>query len=129
MNNPTHCAWCGAKFPDPPKDFGPTGYAIIPMTKETVCYACADRWTREQMLASDKFGVYLSSDGKTLTTWTGGELARVTDEWKSSGGGFHFGPLTHVRAIAPDGSLWYGKGSGRGMCLTIHRQRSGRKSA
>ncbi len=63
---------------------------------------------------------YLSSDGKTLTTWTGDELARVTRE-TSSRTGWQRSSMTHIRAVAPDGSQWHGKGAGRGMCLKIHR--------
>jgi hypothetical protein len=113
------CARCGATFPELAGNGVTTGYATLRDSGERICYACADAQQRADMLTADKYGVYLSSDGKTLTTWTGGELARVTSE-TTSRTGFHGTKLTHIRAVGA-GAKWYGKGAGRGMCLTIHR--------
>ena len=72
---------------------------------------------------AERYVCYLSGDGKQLTTWTGDELATVTRE-TTSRTGFHGSTLTHIRAIAPDGSTWYGKGAGRGMCIMIRRAKA-----
>lgn len=117
---PTHCAKCGNDFPPIASNGVAAGYAITGNGSH-ICYTCADEQQRADMRQFDKYGAYLSSDGKSLTTWTGSELAKVISEKTVSGGGFHFGSLTAIRAKAPDGSIWYGKGSGRGMLLRIRK--------
>lgn len=120
---PPTCADCGKDFPVLPKNhIGGTGYAILPNGAH-VCYSCADARQREDLKTADKFGAYLSGDGKRITTWTGGELARVVGEGQSQTG-WHGSNITYVNAVAPDGSLWYGKGGGRGMCIVIRRRKA-----
>lgn len=111
---------CGHNPSPPEGGTGAAGYART-TTGRTVCYPCATEHEREQMraaaLAGQPFAAYLSSDGREITTWTGGTLARVISE-RASGQGFGT-KITHIRAIDPHGRRWHGKGSGRGMFLTI----------
>lgn len=62
-------------------------------------------------------GVYVSSDGQTITAWKGENLGRITwSEEKLSG---FAGRLLHVNAVDEFGGTWYGKGLGKGMCITL----------
>lgn len=124
--------------PTPPTHFYSTGVPIttgyarmhkgctVPSTGKRIraggraCYSCTDECQRRDMALADVFLCYLASDGRTMTTWTGGQLARVTSE-TTSRTGWYRSRITHVRAVAPDGSVWYGKGAGRGMFIRIHR--------
>jgi hypothetical protein len=72
---------------------------------------------------------YVSSDGKHITTWTGDVLMTVTSE---NTGVKHRDPrwydslsqrLWYYRATDANGNRWYGKGSGRGMSIRMHRAR------
>lgn len=94
-----------------------SGYAVLP-DDTRVCYDCADRLQREDMLVKDEVWGYLSGDGKKFTTWTGGELARVTEEGAARTG-WHGKEITYIRAVSPDGRRWYGKNGGRGMALRL----------
>jgi hypothetical protein len=115
---------CGCPVPPFGEVFpgtGTCGYAMRPTEEgmQYVCIPCAEEAELQAFLSAEVCGCYLSSDGRALTTWTGKQLARVTQEWSSRGG---FGAkLTHVRAVDSAGRRWYGKGSGRGMCLTVRR--------
>lgn len=80
----TRCK-CGSTFPLHPAGYiGGTGYAILP-DGERICYACADRMQIEELKDRSKpFCAYVSLVAKDswlgykITTWTGGELMRVT---------------------------------------------------
>lgn len=112
---------CGHEWSPPEGGTGAAGYART-VTGRTVCYRCADEHEREAMraaaLAGEPFAAYLDSDGRTITTWTGGTLARVTDEVVRLAFGGR-AEVTHIRANDPHGRHWYGKGSGRGMFIVI----------
>lgn len=118
----TNCSTCGAAFPIHPAGYsGGTGYASH-ADGSKVCYSCADTEQRAELTTANVYGVYLSGDGKSLTTWTGGKLATVTHE-SDAKTGFYGSTIRSVRAVTPDGSHWYGKGRGRGMCLTVRRNK------
>ena len=126
--NPTHCDKCRGELPKhEPGYCGGSGYAVT-RSGTVLCYPCSNELEREQMAGAQSYVAYLSSDGKTLTTWPGGELARVVAT-SASRTGFYGSSITYVRAVAPDGSVWYGKGAGRGMILTIRRVKSSRPIA
>lgn len=80
--------------------------------------------------APDRIG-YLSSDGKTLTTFTGDTLAHVT--WSSVAhlSGFYGVEYrrTYFRARDALGRVWYGNGLGRGMFARMHLTKKHRKVA
>lgn len=100
-----------------------TGYARHAVTNKTMCYGCADSQAAADMSAEDKYGAYLSGDGKNITTWSGGVLARVTYEGKARTG-FHDSEITYLRARDANGATWYGRNGGRGMCVTIKRAKN-----
>lgn len=108
-----------------------TGSATDGRTGRTYCYPCANVAESAAFLASD---TYLGYDTPTdpvaggsrrdlITTWTGGELARVTHRWIGRGG---FGSrMVYLRAIAPDGSRWHGRHSADwSEAVTLHRSKS-----
>lgn len=123
---------CGHSVPATPPGLG-TGYAIMITPKtaptgrmvdvgERACYECTDTMQRTDMTTATVFGVYLSSDGTKVTTWTGGKLGTVTwlgpVRYTPTGGEFH-----HINITAHDGSKWYGTAMGHGMCGTIRRNK------
>jgi hypothetical protein len=73
-----HCANCGAVCPPAPPQGGASGYAITQDNRK-ICYSCSDNMQREELKdRSRPFFAYVSSDGKEITTWTGGKLMTVT---------------------------------------------------
>lgn len=95
------------------------GYARL--EGRTLCYSCADDWARADMRDHNSVFAYVSQDGKTVTTWTGGELARVT--WHRSevrytptGGRYE----RHYYNARGDGG-WHGIGAGPGMYVRLRR--------
>lgn len=93
------------------------GYATL-IDGRRVCYPCADDAQRRQVAQGNRFVGYLASDSRTVTTWTGGELARVR-QTKPAGA-----DAVSVWARTPDGRSWYGRGSGPGMVLSLRAVRS-----
>ncbi len=114
------CSDCGSTI-TPPAACGPTGYAITPDGRK-ICYSCSNAAERADFAAADRYAAYLSGDGRHVTTWPGGELARVT-YCRSHRGGFG-GEYVTVDATGPDGSRWYGRGGGRGMYLRLRRRKA-----
>lgn len=96
-----------------------TGYAIWP-NGLTSCYTCSDARQREELArrTSEPYTGYVSGDGKTFTTWTGGKLGRIVYENKG-----RRGERYHYQVRTPDGRLWWGRNGGmfggRGCALTI----------
>jgi hypothetical protein len=92
------------------------------------CYACSDAAESAAFLAADRYTAYEtewpSTFGYRLTTWLGHELARVTSRTIGRGG---FGSrVVYLRAVAPDGSRWYGRHSADwSECVTLHRCKGG----
>lgn len=119
----THCTRCNAPFPAPPPTSGAAGYAIT-RAGARICYPCADATHRAEVAAlepGESFTCYLSSDGKTITTCTGGALATVTELRPVKAGGFipRYAALVSVHAVTPQGVHLYGRGAGKGMCITM----------
>jgi hypothetical protein len=101
---------------------GTTGYARKRDTSECICYACADDEHRADMQRSGECFAYLDVDGKHITTWSGGKLLTVTREWQTSAGGFAGNvQITRVWARDTAGSMWHGRGPGRGMYVRLKR--------
>lgn len=110
----TLCADCGTECKPSPGGLG-TGYAIF-RDGARVCYACADKRQLADIEASqigDKFPAYVSSDGRKITSWTGGELMRVIHwgdkhPWtlRSS-----WGARYYLRAVDAKGRVWSGTGA------------------
>lgn len=110
---------CGHARPIAPIN-GATGVAILPDGSE-ICYACADERTRERMRHEDTIGAYLASDGLSVTTWSGGVLARVISA-HTRRVGFGRTSQTYWRAVDANGRHWYGRG-GRGMHTTMRARK------
>lgn len=118
----THCEKCNAAFPSRPHTGATSGYAITPKGIY-VCYACADAMQREELKDRSKsFFAYVSSDGKRITTWTGGTLMTVTQSWPCqltrSSHSHDSRSYKCIRATDVHGGRWYGRGSA-GVCIKM----------
>ncbi len=100
---------------------GAAGYATM-RDGRRICYAHADQSEREAIAAAggrgERFTAYVSGDGRAITTWTGGVLARVT-EHGSSRSGFYDSMIHYWTATTPDGRVWFGRNGGTGMAITL----------
>ena len=92
-----------------------TGYATD-LAGRTMCYPCADSAQAAEVAASkpgDKFCAYVSSDGRTVTTWTGGVLMRsvlfgAAHPWSRRS--WHE-TRHYMTAVDVDGRVWSGVGA------------------
>jgi len=115
------CTRCGypcetARF-DIPGTYGPTLPAIARMrsTDAVVCDYCVADEIRAALSRGERAHVYLSSDGRYLTTWGGSVVARV-DATHVADAGFCRDQTWHYgRTIGPDSVEVSGRGPGRGM--------------
>jgi hypothetical protein len=78
------------------------GYGTLPDGRR-VCVDCAEETERGDMRTARRFTAYLSSDGRNVTTWTGGVLARVTRMTRND-------RQTFIRARDSYGQSWAGIG-------------------
>jgi hypothetical protein len=98
-----------------------TGTAHTPDGRE-ICWTCADQEQREALKDRTKAaGGYLASDGRTVTTWTGGKLGTVTSattvrlaRWSA----FHGKTMQAIRVRDVHGNMWHGRTS-PGMSVTL----------
>jgi hypothetical protein len=101
-----------------------TGYARM-ADGSSLCYPCADEHERQAMrdaaaTPGAAFLAYVSSDGKSLTTWPGGILANVTGHTVARTG-WNRSQVHRWWAVSPDGAHWYGSNAGEGMCIAVRR--------
>lgn len=134
----TRVADCGHEYARPEGGTGgAAGYARLADTQyvpalrrtlptdSTVCYPCADSIQRRELIdGRNQIGGYLSGDGHTITTWTGGDLMRVTwlsgpDRRVTPTGGQYERWYIDARDIW--GQLWRGIGSGHNMFVRMRR--------
>jgi len=118
MDNEQRILVCGHK----PSEHGPhtTGTAHTQDGRE-ICWTCADAEQVASLKDRKPTGGYLSSDGTTITTWTGGELARVT--WSRSckltrQSWTHGKDYRTINARDVHGNYWTGRGS-PGICINL----------
>ncbi len=87
-----------------------------------ICWACADREQVEGLRDRTKpAGGYLSSDGKTVTTWTGGKLGTVTSSTTihlAKYSWIHGKTMQAIRVRDIHGGMWYGRTS-PGVCVNL----------
>lgn len=87
-----------------------------------ICWTCADREQVEAMRDRSKpTGGYLSSDGRTVTTWTGGYLGTVvrsTPVRLARWSWCHGKTMQAIRVRDVHGAMWYGRTS-PGVCVTL----------
>jgi hypothetical protein len=91
-----------------------------------LCFDCCNAGERAEFAAAETYCAYMSSDGRAITTWPGGELATVTYSARHRGG--FGGEYFTVDATAPDGARWYGRGGGPGMFVRLRRRKSTRRA-
>jgi len=111
------CSWTGKQF-TVEKDGLTFNYALDGAGK---IFSDEGVNEREQMAIHAHMrpvGAYLSGDGKHITGWKGNILATVTQH-STSRTGWHGSRITHIQAVDQFGGLWYGKGAGNGMYITI----------
>lgn len=108
---------CGDRAPKRPK-IGWVGF-VRTSDGRTLCKRHAEAEERAAFAVADRFTAYISLDGKHVTTWTGGELARITSLTESRAA-----RKRYVRVVAPDGTRWHGAGPReRGTYVTLRRSK------
>lgn len=114
-----HCSDC-EKLLVKPENSMATGYAVLPNGSK-ICYPCADKRQVEEMKdRSAPFVAYISTDSKSVTTWTGGFLGRIT--WSNSTAnprGIYSRETVAINVIDAHGKKWHGRGPGSGMCVRL----------
>lgn len=114
------CQDCGETFV---ADGFLTGYGERDGKK--YCYKCCNAHELREFSKAEKYSCYISTDGKTITTWPGGRLARVVSLSMHAGG--FGGEYATVRAVADDGTEWHGRGGGPGCYVNLRRSRAGKR--
>jgi hypothetical protein len=109
--------WLGDRCSYRPEDVPPN---VPRVTNEEVSALEVWQFINEP---ANTWSMYLASDGRTLTTWPGDKLATVTSETVREVGFGYRPSRTYLRAIAIDGSHWYGTSPGRGMYARMRRAR------
>jgi hypothetical protein len=97
------------------------GYAIT-LEDRKICYACADRLQLEQIenaQIGDRITLYVGSEGKSITTWSGGHMMRAGILARSRTCGFGYTRIYDTWGFDKLGRVWYGRGSGSGMVVTL----------
>ena len=87
----------------------------------TFCDPCFDEHQRDRLTQVRHYTAYL--DGDRLTTWTGCELAKITQR-RTTRAGFG-GTRVYFRARDVHGARWYGNSPGDGMYARMHRTTGG----
>ncbi|WIV57897.1 hypothetical protein [Amycolatopsis nalaikhensis] len=120
---------CGHPATPDTSGTGATGYAIDPATDATRCYPCSDEREREAMTRANTFVAYVSTDGRTLTTWPGGHLATIDPADAHQHGQRIYTPsggrwtryVWHATDV--DGGRWGGVNGGPGLVIRMRRLR------
>jgi hypothetical protein len=115
---------CGhGPTPQPPGSLG-TGYAIT-AEGAYICYSCADERTLADIAAASPgdrvpAALYLASDGRTITTWSGGKVMTLA----SKGNRHNFSrERFYLTARDAQGRTWHGTGA-EGMYCTLRLTKS-----
>lgn len=116
---------CGHTVTPAPGSVG-TGKATDPKTGRTMCYPCSEASEREAIKSADVFTGYISADAKRFTTWTGGELAKITSivtggKVQTRDGWYR---MRFLWATTPDGARWYGRGGDDVDVITLRRSKT-----
>lgn len=78
---------------------------------------------------SKSFDAYVSSDGRSITTWTGGKLMDVTQSWPcqiTRPSHWHDSrSYRSIRARDVHGTMWYGRGSA-GIAIKMRPMKGGK---
>lgn len=105
-----------------PHDNLTTGTAHTPDGKE-ICWSCADDSQRRDLLADDRVILYYDGRDRTLVTWPGSRMMRVTSvhsraRWTPTGGYYS---LYYLRATDSWDQEWYGTSPVPGMYAHMHK--------
>lgn len=122
MNTTTeHRADCGHTYTPPGPAGGAAGYAKDPETGRTMCYPCADKLQREEMRTGTITGGYVNETRRQVTTWTGGDLMRITGISYSTKryGSMGWWRMRYITAVTEDGRVWHGQGSDQWDAVTM----------
>ena len=89
--------------------------------RTTHCYPCSDALQCEALTlpGTVAFVAYVDADDRGVSTWTGGQLARVVGAPKLVYNTFAGTYLKAYRLQTPDGRFWHGRGLGEGCALTF----------
>lgn len=116
---PLSCGHLTTRTDFSPGYCGGSGYATM-TNGAHICYPCADDRERDHLRTARTAMAYLASDKATLTTWTGGRLATVTQITRQ--------PVTtsvdtlyRFRATDCHGAHWCGTSPGPGMYARLRR--------
>lgn len=92
---------------------------------DTMCFRCAAEADQRRMAQDGAVTGYVNEPGRRITTWPGLPLMTITHlthgPWRYTSGGRW--RTRYVRAVAPDGSYWYGRGSDAHDLITMRRYR------
>lgn len=91
-----------------------------------ICWTCADAEQRADLLTERKYTAYANSEKMLLTTWTGGELARITSWSRSRHAWTSDGYIYHFWAKDAHGQRWYGTTPGNGMYARMIKAKEAR---
>lgn len=104
----------------PTPDKYTTGYATSP-NGEKMCFPCAEKAELRDFLNATRYTGYVNEDKKLITTWTGGELAKITGitrgnkHWSLNG----MWRMRYVYAVDSSGRHWYGYSSDSYEVVTL----------
>lgn len=104
-----------------------TGYGTK-SNGDKVCLSCAFKFEQSAFWRATRYTGYVSSDGTTFTTWTGGVLAIMDWGWSTQDGQVRHTPTGgeykryHWTAHDNDGGQWYGDNGGPGMVVTMRKR-------
>ena len=126
MANDERVLDCGHK-PNPHSEHT-TGTGRTPDGLE-LCWDCCNSNERRYMAQANHYHGYLTRDAAErpqISTWPGGELARVT-EYRETKAGFGCGERVYFRATDSYGGKWYGSSPGFEMFARLHRTAEDRR--
>ena len=91
------------------------------------CYDCCATKDRDNMATAKDYVVYPNHDKRVVTNWPGNTLGQILYTYPIGHNMRFCCPTLHYYRIkATDGTEWYGKGSGNGMALRIHKAKTNR---
>ncbi len=121
------CVECGTDcYGPPPGQGGASGYATRVRDSARICYGCAGKADRADMIETGRGTLYLTNHGPgcyLLTNWPGtlrypvGRTRTGRHNWT--------GRRRDVWFRGPDGATWWGwkveGGMGEGQCINVRR--------
>ena len=91
-----------------------------------ICWNCSDRAQKYSMKKYNQICLYLSDDGKSIDTWSGGKMSVSCQSWTVRHNMWTCPELTCVNMTDHFGNRWYGKNGGKGMFIKFHKVKADR---